>query len=343
MSFKLKENEIISFLKLKPSGNRGWFLGDCVFCKKEKHLGVIFGENLSSYKCFKCESSGTLFSLLKEVNRLDLVESYQTFDREVVTLKRIELQKSKDLDYSLTTDFPPIGWKRIYSDPYLESRGFNSNQFVLFPVGVTKLHPRFKNDYVVFLVEVEGKCVGYIARSRKEKAWIKQYNLSVKEHNRIVKETGIGEYKREYLRYDNSTGLESNKILFGSDSATKKTKTVILVEGITDKFNVDRLLNLYNQEEVVCLSKLGKKLSDYQIKRLIDLEIENVILLDDPDAVNVSKEHAFELNQYFNTKVGFCPEGKDPGEITFEELQNIIIKLETPIEFRINKLEKHQL
>ena len=68
-----------------------------------------------------------------------------------------------------------------------------------------------------------------------------------------------------YLRYQNSVDTDFGKMVYGIDECTENTHTLIGVEGITDKFNVDRLLGLYKQEEIKCGAFFGKKISPEQM------------------------------------------------------------------------------
>ena len=43
----------------------------------------------------------------------------------------------------------------------------------------------------------------------------------------------------------------------------------------------------------------GKKISKFQIKRLLDKGVKDIVLLYDPDAVEQSKQYSLELNKYF--------------------------------------------
>lgn len=308
---------------------------ECPYCNTPEHLSIIFGENISSFLCVKCSTRGSLFTLLSKIKRLDLILSHKSYDKEVKLERKLNLAKL-NIDYSnykVSSISPPIGFKRIYSDSYLEGRGFTNEQFNLFKVGITKIDPKLRKDYIVFLIEEEGETIAYLSRSKKSKEEINFINKNLKAQ-------GI---KNKYLRWINSSS-DFEKILFGYNELTPNTKTVILVEGPTSKFNVDRKLALYQQEEFKCCSTFGKKVTGYQIKRLSDKGIENVILLHDPDAINETKHYSLELNKYFNTLVGWIPFMEmDPGDLDENQLNEVLQKLETPLDFNKNKLLKKEL
>ena len=109
-----------------------------------------------------------------------------------------------------------------------------------------------------------------------------------------------------------SFGTDFASLLFGYDDIVRgKTEVVIIVEGVFDKFAVDRHLSLYDDETIRCVCTFGKKISDVQIQKLIDKEIGNVILAWDYDAIREIKQYGVELNQYFNTSIAVCTKKKN--------------------------------
>jgi len=339
----VKKKEIIQLFNLKRSGSRGWKIGDCPLCGKSNHLGILFESKIPSFRCFKCSEKGTLWKLLKHVKRLDLLERNKTVDRNTYLHNKIQIEEEKlDLDYSLPKKSKPLGFKRIYSNEYLESRDFTKEQFELFPVGIAKLDPEVKNEYVIFLIIENEECKGYVARSIKSKKEIDIWNKIVKTHNEITKLQG-GKFLKKHLRYVNSHDTDFAKMLFGYEEIKEYTDTVILVEGITDKFNIDRLLDLYKTDDIKCNALFGKPISPYQIKKLQDKKVENTILLYDSDAIEESKKYGAELSKYFNVEIGFVPKDKDPGDLNSEELFNVMNSLENPISFSLSKVKKINL
>jgi hypothetical protein len=101
---------------------------------------------------------------------------------------------------------------------------------------------------------------------------------------------------------------------------------------------------LYDRKDIKCVATFGKKISVFQIKRILDKGIENIILLYDPDAVNASKNYSMELDKYFNVRVGHIKNvEEDPGDLSLEELELVLNNLENPLEFKMNKLQKKSL
>jgi len=320
----LKEQVLPLLRNVIVSGQRGWYLCNCVFCGKEQHLGVIFGDVISSFVCFRCGEKGTIFKLLKKLNRLDIVKDFRSSSvlSEVIVDKVNIVKEKREIDISMPTKFLPLGYKRLKHHDYLEARGFN--QYDIFNVGISTIESKLK-DYILFVLEnEEHKPIGYIGRTTKKK----------QEIDKIEKQTG-----KKYLRYINSLNTDFSKHIFGLNEITENTQTVILVEGIFDKFRIDYLLDLPNQEEVKCCACYGKKISDAQIYWLQKKNIKRVILLYDNDAVKESKTYAFELNKYFEVLVGFCIK-KDPGDLDQEDLVTVLNNLENAYSFSINKVHK---
>lgn len=335
-------DQIIKLLGLKRSGSRGWMMGACVYCGKPDHLGIIFGP-IISFKCFRCGEHGTIFKLLSHIKRFDLVRKsgvHKTIPPIFLPL-RGSLTDSlsdplKEVIKELPDVPPPVGFKRIYSSPYLEGRGFTSYQFELFPVGTTTISPKWRNR-LIFLVINGGRCKGYLGRLTLSKEEIDKRNDLIEDK------------KKKIVRYRNSDATDFGSMLFGYDEITLNTTTVILVEGITDKFNVDRVLNLYESEYVKCCVTFGKSISEGQMLLLIDKKLKGslneIIILYDYGTVKDSKNSGADLLCYFTTTIcHISEEDKDPGDFeNGDELLELIGKAEDPVDFYLNKLPKPNL
>lgn len=334
---KYREQDIIQFFHLTPFGQKGWLIADkCPYCGAKDKFGVKFdsyykGKKVSSFNCFagSCKKHGSVYQLLKDFNRLDLVDIKFVNIYKELEEKRIIFEEEENVDYSMIECEVPLGYKRIYNHSYLKERGFDNQFFQIHNIGVTSLDPHVGKDYIVFLLEDQDKCVGWLKRSIYSKEYIKR-----------LKDQG-----KSVLRWGNSKGTDFEKYIYGINEFIKDvTKTAILVEGITSKQNVDKLLDLYNRDEIKCGATFGKKISKFQIKRLLDKGVKDIILLYDPDAVEQSKQYSLELNKYFNVLVGYIKNpDEDPGDLTLEELEYVLTNLESPLSFRMNKLQKRSL
>lgn len=325
----VKKDEIIELLNLKASGNKGWYIGNCPICGTEDKFGVVFSENSASFNCFagKCQEKGHIFRILKLLDRTDLI-SFQY--NPIVQLKNTITKEEIGIDLSE----PPVKelprlFKRIYYDEYLESRNFTKEHFEKYIIGESE--DITLRNYLIFGIIENGEWKGYVARSRKSKEWIDKYNIEAKVSG-----------NPKCLRWKNSVNTDFDKLFFGIDEVTNKTKTIILVEGITSKANIDYLLKLFSVDDIKCLATFGKVISKYKINKLKELGIENIILLYDPDAISNSKKYSIQLAHNFNTQVGYLKNG-DPGDLTYSELCDILDNLQSPLNFNINIIDKKTL
>jgi DNA primase len=277
-------------VNLKRTTPRGWVMTKraCPFCGKDDyHFGLKFQKptaqhsNPVSYHCFKCNEKGGVFKLFKELGLLDFLDYGEYVKRDALENK-IHIEE-EGMDLEVITRHNPFGWRRVTQDPYLEFRGFQDWQYEEYMVGRTKLDRKLK-DYVIFLVMENEENKGYVARHVWSKDEIKAYE----------ERTGI-----KVLRYRNEGGVEFEKLLMGLETL-KKGDTVILVEGVFDKTNVDTFIR---GTDVKCCCTFGKKISDVQIEKLRRSGIENIVLMYDPDAIDDSKRYGDILSKTFSVKI----------------------------------------
>jgi len=332
---KLTAEQLHDLVGTGKADSRGKnFICPCPKCG-ENEFSISLDEN-HRFGCFRaknCGFKGNIFVLLKHYNKLhEYLHEDQLYSRKEEKLVNRLFVDNQTIDLHLETISPPIGWKQIQTHPYLEGRGFTS--YHKWKIGTTLIDPSLRNDYLIFLIEVDKEVKGYIARHIWSKLQIKEYNQQQKE---------IGSRKKIY-RYLNSD-TDFSKILGGENELTDKTETVILVEGLFDKDGVDRLLNLDNQEEVKCCCTWKCDISLEQIFKLQQhRKINHIILLYDPDVINKIKQTSLILEDHFQEiEVGFSETGKDPGEMSIEELERVLSTLTNPNNFIVSRLQKKQL
>lgn len=300
-------------------------MAECPWCNFSE-FGIELADN-HRFNCFRkknCGETGNIFKLLKKLGRFDLlshdgIESIKYDERlENIIEKKIELS----LDLTIETIEPPLGWKRIYSDYYLESRDFDS--FDKFEVGKTKLFRKLR-DHVVLLIRDRGEVKGYVARIAKTKLELK------------AMEESLG---HKVPRYQNSK-TDFTKLLGGYDEITNETDTIILVEGMFGKEAVDRHLKLDNQGRVKCNCTFGAKLSPEQIFKLQLKGIKHIILFFDIDVINKIKKYTMEyLNEFESVRIIHTNnKDKDPADLTYEEMIKVYNNLIDPIEFYFDKIQ----
>jgi hypothetical protein len=270
---------------VNPSENsRGdHFICDCPYCGKSKHLYVnfikAFRQNskrkfVPSWDCKKCGEKGNIYRLLAKLEALHIIK-----DRLINIAKKLDpgliLADDEEVDWLAPAKNLklPLGFKRIYSDPYLEGRGFTEYEFQKYKIGETKVYHRLEN-YAIVEIDVGGECKGYVARIK----------LNGKQVKHLEQKTG-----RKVLRYRNSNASEFTKLLMGIDEVNYFTETVGLVEGYFDKVRTDQALQLDYRDEIKCLATFGKDISFYQIMQLVEKGVKRLVIMQDPDAIRVTK------------------------------------------------------
>lgn len=297
----------------------------CPYCNQDE-FGISTEENhlWGCYRKKKCGETGNIFKLAKFLNRMDLLN----IEGEVGKVEQLENKlfvKDLELDLTLPTVNMPVGWRQVFTDPYLDGRGFTA--YDKYPVGRTAIDPRFKKDYVIFAIQEEDDIKGYVGRHHWSKKEIEDEN---------IKREARGQ--RKILRYINSD-TDFSKLLLGYDEIVPGvTKTIIAVEGAFDKFNTDKLLGLYDQDEIKCNATFKCNISPEQIQKWHNKGIETLILFYDPDVIKQIKDVAATVDLHFKAFIAFNEQGDDPGAITPEQLKIVFSNIKSPSEFIINKI-----
>lgn len=315
----------ISALKLRTSGDKGWFVApSCSYCSARDRMGVLlegYGSVQPHFHCFKCGKAGGLHILAKRIGKPDLISG------EYEAPMDIEMNLETFIDIHTPECNPPVGFRRTMNHEYLMNRNITALQFNMFKFGYTNIHPKIAKDYIIILIEENGKCVGYVARSIKSKDWIDKYN----ETSEV-----------EYLRYRNSD-TDFSKLVLGIDEITAETKTVIAVEGAFDKLAVDRKLGLYDNPTIKCVCTFGTKISECQAVKISAKGAENLIILYDSGTVNKSKKVSRTSSSFFSSvSVGSLTNG-DPDECSPEEIAIAVSGAINQVEYSITNLEDIEL
>lgn len=331
--------EISKELGSKRDGGNKNLISRCPFCKKEGKFGVYIGKETDRKKlfmahCFSCgNSTKTLEQLLSVIGRTDLIITpVANLSKELDTTILFPINEQEEIDDSLCIVELPDFYRRCFSHPYLNSRGFVYDDYEYFQVGSTgRLNYKY-SDYVIFPIIDDGDCVGYVARHIRSKQEIDHYNAQAKSK---------GEYC--ILRFRNSTENDFVKLLYNYDAIIRdETDTVILVEGIFDVISLTRKLELYDNPPVAVVATFGKKISQAQIYKIQDKGVENIVIGYDGDAVCAIKKTAKELTPYFNVFIADIEDPqKDWEDLSLKEIYNVFsYRLKTPIEYSINKVQE---
>lgn len=330
---RVNKDKMVSDFGLKYFGSKGWMHSEslpCPFCGKKDKFGVMFNDNNRGvYHCFKCDKKGFITSLLEKIGRKDLIISDRFDDYEVKQIVDSSLKFSEKgaEDIECETVKPPLAFKPLKYDDYLDKRGWESWQYEMYHAG-TSIDPRLKNK-IVFLLYENGNVIGYLARSRYSKEWHKR-NLELFKEGKAAL----------CLRYDNSRATKFERVVGGIDEVEAgKTKTVILVEGIMDKANTDKVLHLNESPDVKCCFTFGCKLSVAQMEKIYRKGVNTVILMYDPGTIQQVKSASMLLSKKFNIFICELKGDKDPGEMSFEDFSRAFEKMITPLQYYTDRLQ----
>jgi len=308
-------------LLINPKLNRrGQYICDCPFCGKEQHFYI--SKETQLFDCKKCGSHGSIYKLLKQLDKTYLLGGATIENRDTIQSLRGMLEEELKNDEVTLKELPlvsmPAGWKvSLASTKYLKNRGITPDNCKRYNIGHTNLFRKYEN-YVLIPIYDNGKIKGFVGRY------------------------GAKKVPTDQLRYKNSPGTEFSELLFGYDEITENTLTVVLVEGIFDKIAVDKTLRLWDTEEIKCVCTFGKKISSEQSKKLRLKGVTNVILLYDFDAIKDIKRYGLELENYFMTSIVYTTK-KDIDECSKEEALEVFTNLQKPRDFNtdvIGKLKK---
>jgi hypothetical protein len=281
------DNDEVYNILINPKNTQTHWISDCPICGTSQHFYVRKRTNLVdgrgnnksfNFDCKKCKEEGGIYTLLKAFGKLDLYDLKKnvgdTLDLNFTSSEYEEFDMSEP-----RTILNPIGFRRIYSDGYLQSRGFKEIDFYRYEIGYTALKKKL-SDYVVIMIQQNFKNKAYVARCVLDK--------------KIVE-------SRKLLRYINSKN-DFAKLLFGYDEVVKnKTKEVKLVEGLFDKNSVDHALDLVSSPKIKCLCTFGSKLSEYQMRLLAAKGVENITIAFDKDAFIAVKKYSQLAKKLFKS------------------------------------------
>lgn len=319
---KLISDDELRDLLINPKPTRsGQYIADCPLCGKSQHFYI--SRKTQMWDCKKCHSYGSIYKLLRLLDKTYLLAGSTVENKERIESIREMTQDLVSNDDIELSDLPvkkmPAGWKvSAKSTKYLLSRGITPEDCKRYNIGATDMFRKYDN-YVLIPIYDDGKIRGFLGRY------------------------GARKVPEDKLRYNNSIGTEFAELLFGYDEITERTSTVILVEGCFDKIAVDKVLHLWDDDEVKCVCTFGKKISDKQIKKLMLKGVTNVILLYDFDAIKEIKKYGLELEKYFVTSITYTSDKKDIDECSEDEALEVFTHLMKPRDFNegvIGKLKK---
>jgi DNA primase len=324
---KLSIEKLKELLPDAVADRRGkYLLASCPNCgQKEFTISLEDNHKCGCNRKKKCGWVGNIFSLAKKLGKFSVLN----IEGDVGAVEKLEnkiLKSRVEINLDLPTVKMPLGWQRSMKDDYMDSRGFT--EYERYKVGRTLIHPKLKKNYVITAVEEDGQIKGYISRH----IWDQK---KIEAENEIRVANGFPEIKR-YLNSD----ADFSKITFGYDEIVPNvTNTVICVEGIFDKWNIDKLMKLHDQEAVKCNATFKCAISIEQIIKWKIKGVETLILFYDPDVINQIKRVAGELQLWFNVLIAFNDNADvDAGDIDEEGLRKVLSNLKTVSDFNSGKV-----
>lgn len=293
----------------------------CPFCHKEKHFYI--DKKTQLWDCKKCQRHGSIFSLLKQldktyllgdatVERVDEIKSIRIIEQEENTLSEMKID-------DLPIKHMPVGFKVKRANEYLKNRGISDEDCKRYNIGYTNILKKYQN-YILIPIYDNNKIRGFIGRFA----------------SKIVPDNK--------LRYNNSISTEFGELMFGYDEIiANKTSTVIIVEGVFDKIAVDKNLGLDFSDDIKCVCTFGKKISDIQIKKLLIKNVTRIIVSYDFDALKEIRKYGLDLNRYFETYIAVCTFKKDIDECNHDEVLQVFENMKSVYDFNngiIGKLKR---
>lgn len=323
---------VIEALSISKIGAQGFYTSENIECpncgRADGKFGIKFLGNGGLVNCWICNYGASVFSYLHKIGKSYLIETghAHTFDGEIKIGGLMQNDNYNTVEQVAVKHIPidlPRGYKRVYENAYLQSRGITPKQLEDFSVGSVQsvLYPELR-DYLIFQIYQNKELVALLARTPYDKEWHENNNREFKEGKARLKP-----------RYWNSQGVEFQDILGGLDDITEDIDTVIIVEGLFDKLNLD---NLILGMGVVVLFTFGHNFSDSQISLLKEKKsVTTVILMYDEDSLRSMKKTSMSLVDTFES-VYVAPilfKGVDPGNIQVMQLSQVLANLKDPVDY----------
>ena len=306
----MKNFDVISYLEdrniaVTESGKnvgKGWIGIQCMFCPDSgNHLGIRLKEN--TFSCFKCKTSGSILSLIKEVDAVDFKKAKEIlplFQKDTFFYE--DEEKEPIIDIEKNDNILPREFKKIIKGEE--------------PLSVKKYFKRRK-----FPLQYAQKYQAGYCRTGK---YAYHMILPIFMYKKLVSFIAVdllGTSKLKYVFCPNEIALvNKSDLVYGFDEI-KNADKIYIVEGVTDKWRVGKnaIALLTNK----CSTSLLLK-----IKSVIKSTCKIVVLLDIDAKRNAEKLSSEIKSIFFSNEVLFIEiekkdHAKDPDLFSKKQLKFI--------------------
>src|SRR3972149_1445972 len=313
MAFNIEQFLINNNIEYRTSGknvSKGEYSICCPYCGEAKfHCGINPSKGL--FNCWKCSEKGNIVKIVAKIKNVSFIEA-----REIISptseLKKILEERNKVVEESIiipNKDFKlpehTYRFRKDKTDLWQEiALKFLKEKYDLTwdDIEQADLHycvyGKYRNS-IIIPCYFKGKMVCFLSRS-----WNKQC----------------------LQRYKNCPNEEAvmpiKSLLYNIDDIEQEQQNVIITEGVFDCIKVKSVF-----PSVVAV--LGTEVSQTQKNLLISMKAKNYFVMFDADThITSTSKKAQDLANYLSafgkTKVIQLPSGKDPGDMTREEIDKLL-------------------
>lgn len=309
----------------------GWVDSTCPLARwkhktgRDRHpsFGVAITEGVSGYRCHACHSSGPLISLVREYGE----RSGRNMRPWVVFVEQHNAPAGNFISKKIER------YKKIEQARWqgpVEIAGMMASPIALLQVPPDQvfkvLDESELNAFVALPPEIEAYLLGRGFTRKTLDAWGVRWHEGARRITipiRDLKKQLVGISGRAWdpdakPKYLHSTGFARDFYLYGEDKI-EKSKPAILVEGFFD------VMALWQAGYANALAIMGSHLSKFQIEKVVK-HCSSVVVLPDGDAPGqeTAQKIAQVLSNRLHVRVASCVMGKDPDELTQDQLREFL-------------------
>lgn len=280
---------------------RGWLKSNCPICGAEFKFGINLDSN--TCHCFKCSYLNQVVSTVKEIENLS---SYSEAIRLILGYNEDSIAFTPSVKkVTPITQILPDGFRIIGDEDsevgkiflrYVKKRGVNLTTAEKFKLG--------------YVGDPVSKYFGYLILPVLSPVF--PYSPVYFQTRRVF---GTGPKFKNPTHEELGVGKVS---LLYNEVALKRFKSIFIVESIFNALTLgERAIALF-----------GKSIHEIQLSKLITSNVEEFIIIEDPDAYKEALKLAMKLVFRFKVKVVRLPDGEDVN--SFGKINTLKIVEETP-------------